>query len=141
MTVFESLAALAELVDAEDDLFLRYSTGPQRDEHNGPSRDVEADVTMLGWSVTPLTPEPWWTRTTSDWIARRVTKYAELGSDTGRRPWVLRGRIVGRGPDQEPLVSEPRFVAWIDERVLEEADAHYTEVFDRGRASNEIRTE
>ena len=30
-------------------------------------------------------------------------------------------------------------VAWLEEPVLREADEHYTKVFDRGRASDEVR--
>lgn len=141
MTTISTLDELVRRVGVEDDLFLRYSSGPEQDARNGPSRDVEADEEMVGWSATPLTPEPWWTRTTKDWVARRVTKYVEMGEETGRRPWVLRGEVVGRGPDHEPLVSEPRFVAWLDEQVLREADEHYTAAFDRGRASDEVRSE
>ena len=134
-----SLEDLARLVEADDGLFLRYSAGPEKDASNGPSRDVEAGVEMAGWSATPLSPEPWWTRTAKDWVARRVTKYVELGSETGRRPWVLHGELVGRGPDHEPLLSRLAFVAWLEEPVLREADEHYTKVFDRGRASDEVR--
>lgn len=52
---------------------------------------------------------------------------------------MLRGEVAGRGPDYEPLVDAPVLVAWLDDRVLDKADQHYTSAFDRGRASSEIR--
>jgi hypothetical protein len=67
---------------------------------------------MPGLSVTPLHPEPWWTRPLVDWVARRLCKYLELADRTwDRRPWVLTGNVVGYGPDHEPLVDNVRPLA------------------------------
>jgi hypothetical protein len=85
-------------------------------------------------SVTVLTPEPWWDRPVADWIARRVCKYAEHGTD-GRRPWILVGEVVGRGPDHEPLLGEFEPLAWLDTAVVEQALDHYRTRFDVGRRS------
>ena len=37
------------------------------------------------------------------------------------RPWLLDGRELARGPDNEPLVRCDRPIAWIDDRVIKEA--------------------
>jgi hypothetical protein len=97
----------------------------------------ESGVDLPGLSVTTLSPEPWWNRPASDWVARRVCKYAELGEENGRRPWVLTGRVVGYGPDHEPLLVDVEPVAWLDPVVVEESHRRYHERFDPGRDSSE----
>jgi hypothetical protein len=134
----ETLGSLQELVDlaaARPGLFVRYSEGPDADR-DSPSNDYEAGVDLPGWSVTPIDPEPWWTRPVIDWIARRVCKYADLADkDPSRRPWVLSGRVTGRGPDHEPLLADLEPVAWISREALDEALDHYRRAFDVGRDS------
>ncbi|SRR5690554_1773688 len=127
------------LVQAVDEhpgtVYLRYSHGPDADTDGTPSRDYESGVLLPGLSVTIVTPEPWWDRRTGDWIARRVCKYAELGANDDRRPWLLVGDVVGRGPDHEPLIGEFRPLAWLDRAVVDQARDHYHERFDVGRSS------
>ena len=48
---------------------------------------------------------------------------------------MLSGRKVGLGPDQEPLLADPRPVAMLSDAVLEQARRHYQERFDVGRDS------
>jgi hypothetical protein len=48
---------------------------------------------------------------------------------------VLTGRKVGLGPDQEPLLADPRPLAVLSDSVLEQARRHYHERFDVGRDS------
>ena len=115
-------------------VYLRYSHGPGPGIDGTPSRDYESGAQLPGLSVTVLTPEPWWDRPVADWIARRVCKYAEHGAD-GRRPWILVGEVVGRGPDHEPLLGEFEPLAWLDTAVVEQALDHYRTRFDVGRRS------
>lgn len=141
MTTAQSLAcvpdldSLVKLVEEQPNLFLRYSKGPDHDAREGPSMDYESGVTMPGLSVTTIGPEPWWPRPAVDWIARRVCKYAELGEEDGRRPWLLTGRVVGYGPDHEPLVDRINPLAWLAPEVLDAAQRRYHAVFDVGRDS------
>lgn len=137
MPVVDHFDELSRLVDRGDVLYLRYSKGPAADAQDGPSRDYESGVDLPGLSVTTLSPEPWWNRPASDWVARRVCKYAELGEENGRRPWVLTGRVVGYGPDHEPLLVDVEPVAWLDPVVVEESHRRYHERFDPGRDSSE----
>ncbi|MFJ8622230.1 DUF6098 family protein [Kitasatospora sp. NPDC093550] len=133
----EDLALLTCLATGDLDVYLRYSQGPDADRAGG-SRDYEADVPMPGLSVTPLRPEPWWPRPAVDWVARRVVKYADLNeSCPDRRPWVLTGRVVGAGPDHEPLIADPLPLAWVGRRALDEAARRYHERFAPGRASTD----
>jgi hypothetical protein len=134
MRTVASLAEVVELVDAYGTLFLRYSKGPEADR-TGPSRDYEADVKMPGLSVTVVSPEPWWRRPVEDWVARRLCKYAELGEEEDRFPWLLTGCVVGNGPDHEPLVNEVQPVARVATAALEEALSVYDERFDVGQSS------
>ncbi|HEX6525230.1 MAG TPA: DUF6098 family protein [Streptosporangiaceae bacterium] len=39
----------------------------------------------------------------------------------GVKPWLLEGRELGRGPDNEPLVRCDQPIAWISGTVIEEA--------------------
>jgi hypothetical protein len=134
MPVIDDFDALVDLVTAHDQVFVRYSRGPAEDGAH--SVDFEADVKLPGLSVTNLTPEPWWPRPWADWIARRVCKYGELGEDEpDRRPWVLLGRVVGNGPDHEPLVTDVRGLGWIGPGALRQAERRYEQRFDVGRAT------
>ncbi|MGA5820945.1 DUF6098 family protein [Kitasatospora sp. NPDC094028] len=96
----------------------------------------QADVRLPGLSVTPPRPEPWWTRPPADRVARRVMKYADLAASCPeRRPWLLTGRVVGAGPDHEPLIADPLPLAWLGPDVLHEAAHRYRERFAPGRDS------
>lgn len=135
MRTIEELDELAAVVAHEPAAFVRYSHGPEHDARQA-SRDYEAGLDMPGLSVTPLTPEPWWTRPAVDWIARRVCKYMDLADHApDRRPWILTGDVVGNGPDHEPLVSSVEPIAWIGERALRQARECYRDRFDVGRSS------
>jgi hypothetical protein len=131
----DDFTELAELVADRPDLFLRYSKGPDADAASGPSRDYESGETMPGLSVTTIGPEPWWSRPAADWVARRICKYAELGAEHDRFPWLLTGRVVGQGPDHEPLVTDAVPVARIGPRALDAARRRYRERFDVGQDS------
>ncbi len=68
--------------------------------------------------------EEWWRdRPVRLWVARRLYDYRHLANlrGPGVRPWVLRGELCGRGPDNEPLVRCHRPVAWIADTALREA--------------------
>jgi hypothetical protein len=131
----EDLAAVAELVKQNGGLFLRYSKGPGSDAAQPCSLDYESGVELPGLSVTTIQPEYWWPRPAQDWVARRICKYAELGEEEGRFPWLLRGRVVGYGPDHEPLVRDVEPVARISETALQQAKQCYEELFEVGRDS------
>jgi len=135
LPVADDLAAVVELVKQNGGLFLRYSEGPASDAAEPRSHDYEANVDLPGLSVTTIQPEYWWPRPARDWVARRICKYAELGEEEGRFPWLLRGRVVGYGPDHEPLISEFEPVARISAKALQEAKECYEERFDVGRDS------
>ncbi|USI89704.1 DUF6098 family protein [Rhodococcus pyridinivorans] len=126
------ITSLDQLADLATDplLYLRYSKGPAADAEDGPSRDYEANVTLPGLSATTLSPEPWWRRPVKDWVARRVCKYSELAEEDGRFAWLLTGRMVGRGPDHEPLLVDVRPHARLSKGVLDEAKKWYDEHFD-----------
>lgn len=120
MRSIETLDEVAELAAGQPALFVRVSTGPEDDRRTG-STDYETGLTMPGLSVNPLHPPRWWRdRPVADWVARQLCTYEHLIDDE-RRPWLLVGRIVDRGPDNEPLVEIVTPVAWLSEAVLDEA--------------------
>ena len=131
----DDLEQLVRFVQRHEGVLLRYSQGPKADADSGPSRDYEAGVDLPGLSATTVEPEPWWPRPAEDWIARRVCKYAELGEQEGRYPWLLTGDVAAHGPDHEPVVVHVRPLARITERALDEAKALYHQRFDVGRDS------
>lgn len=134
LPVLDSLDDVLEAVIEHPGLLVRYSMGPASDAEDGPSRDYEADVDLPGWSATTLEPEPWWPRPSADWVARRLCKYDEL-DEPDRFPWLLTGRVVGEGPDHEPLVTDIEPVAWVGRNALAEARRRYEERFDVGQGS------
>jgi hypothetical protein len=129
LPVLRSLAELAEQVTA--DAHLRFSRGPEHDRGRR-SRDYESGLDLSGLSVNPLAPEPWWQRPVADWLARQVCQYVHLmeEADDDRRPWVLRGDVVARGPDNEPLIAAFEPVALLGDELIAEAKRHYAEHFD-----------
>ena len=116
------------MIEESPGLYLRYSEGPEKDWKAGPSTDYESGQEMPGWSVTTVDPEPWWTRPAADWIARRMSQYAQLAEESDRFPWLLRGR-------REPLVDGLAPVARVGRRALDEALTRYRERFDVGNDS------
>jgi hypothetical protein len=124
--VLRCLAELASLVRSSSGLHVRWSKGPEADQGVTASRDGLTGVRLPGLSANPLDLEPWWAdRPVELWVARRLYDYSHLPREKGSgvRPWLLRGRVEGRGPDNEPLLRAVEPVAWIDEAVIEEAQA------------------
>lgn len=123
-------SALCDLVDSYQMLFMRCSKGPEDDLRNGHSVDLESGEHLPGWIATILTPEPWWTLPTADWVARRVATFPSPLRQPDEQIWVLLADLVGRGPRHEPLVDNMHFVAWLRPEALLEAVDHYTTHFD-----------
>jgi hypothetical protein len=127
MRTLRDLQELAALVERHrEDLFVRWSKGPDEDLAEGgqSSRDELTKVKLPGLSANPLRVERWWgQRPLTLWVARRLYDYSHLRKRRGPgvRPWILQGRITGRGPDNEPLVVCRRPIAWVAESVLEDA--------------------
>lgn len=134
--VLTALGDLIKLIGQGRPLFVRYSKGPD-DDAQRESRDYESGLPLPGLSVNPLDPEPWWTRPLEDWVARQLCQYAHLKDESEEelRPWVLTGRVVSRGPDNEPVVENPQPVAYLSNELVDEAKALYDERFDVGRDS------
>jgi Family of unknown function (DUF6098) len=128
MPTVETLDELAELIRVNPRLFVRWSRGPVADGDGngaGSSSDDLTGISLPGLSANPLAVEPWWDdRPLRLWVARRLYDYSHLKHDKGPgvRPWLLEGREVGRGPDNEPLVGCDKPVAWIADRVISEAE-------------------
>jgi len=125
-----SVAEVAELVSLVHPLYVRFSAGPEEDR-TSVSRDHESGCLLPGLSVNPMHPEPWWDRPTEHWVARQLCQYAHLMTP-GRVPWLLTGRVVGRGPDCEPLLVDVVPAASVDPQVVHEAGRLYREAFDAG---------
>jgi hypothetical protein len=130
-----SLDELCRVVEGRQ-LYVRVSRGPLHDRART-STDYESGLDLPGLSVNPLTPESWWTRPLEDWLARQVCDYVHLLEDSAdeRRMWVLAGRIVARGPDNEPLLADVEPVAELSDACVREAQARYRECFEAGNDS------
>ncbi|MEV7676467.1 DUF6098 family protein [Streptomyces sp. NPDC088752] len=119
-----SLDDLDRLVAERDDLYVRWSRGPDPDLRSVSSVDDLTGVRLPGLSASALGVEDWWgERPARLWIARRLYDYCHLPrlKDPLTKPWVLCGREVGRGPDNEPLVADVEPLAWIGDDVITEA--------------------
>jgi hypothetical protein len=125
-----SLEELADVLARWDDgpegcsLFVRWSTDAARDLTETRSSDELTGVALPGLSANSLAVEPWWgDRSLRTWVARRLYDYRHLVElrGPGTRPWILAGREIGRGPDNEPLVQQCRLVAAVEPDVIDEA--------------------
>ncbi|MCM3696650.1 DUF6098 family protein [Microbacterium oleivorans] len=133
LLVIHRLAELAALVRSSPGLHVRWSEGPGQDAERT-SIDAESGLRLPGLSVNPLDAEGWWTRPLEDWLARQLSQYRHLQDENPDRfAWILRGEFAGRGPDCEPLLSDPEAVAILDEQLLQEAEDRYRGEFDAGR--------
>jgi hypothetical protein len=125
VTSLEELAREFQNWPHEDcELFVRWSPDVERDLDRQESKDELTGVPLPGLSSNSLTVEPWWERRPLDmWLARRLYDYRHLVEKRGpgTRPWLIAGREVGRGPDNEPLVDVSRVVAVIDQDVIDAA--------------------
>jgi hypothetical protein len=134
MPTLDRLDELTLLIEHGEAVYLRYSPGPEADATH-PSKDHESGLLMSGVSANPLRPPRWWTRPPEDWVARAVCQYIrEL--DEGARPWVLTGRVVDFGPDNEPLLAEVQPIAWLSDELLAAARRHYREQLAAGQATH-----
>jgi hypothetical protein len=132
LPVIDRLSDLVELVADRSGLFVRFSDGPDADSAEQ-SVDYESGLPLPGLSANRLNPAPWWTRPLIDWVARQVCQYAHLRDRSeSHRGWVLTGDVVGRGPDDEPLIADIHPIAWLSTDLVDEADAWYAERFERG---------
>ncbi|MFF7976370.1 DUF6098 family protein [Streptomyces sp. NPDC007905] len=126
LPVVSKLAELAALVQRHRGLYVRWSLGPEPDMGKVSSTDDLTGVPMPGLSANPLDVEEWWQgRSVELWVARRLYDYAHLPHEKGPgvRPWTLKGRETGRGPDNEPLVVDVEPMCWIADEVIDEARA------------------
>jgi hypothetical protein len=117
----DTLDELTTLVASWPGLHVRWSRGPE-DDADETSRDHASGLDLPGLAANPLDPPGWWTLPLARWVARQVTTYEHLGDDAPDHiAWVLTGRIVDRGPDNEPLLADVRPVAPLGRAVLEAA--------------------
>jgi Family of unknown function (DUF6098) len=130
--VIDTLAELERITATTEPTYVRYSKGPRHDAREK-SIDTESGLELPGLSVNPLTAEAWWTRPAADWLARQVCQYQHLREQNPeRRPWIVQGRVVARGPDCEPLLVNVRTIGMLSDRLLDEARQRYAERFDAG---------
>ncbi|MFF8602456.1 DUF6098 family protein [Streptomyces sp. NPDC015232] len=124
LRTFTTLDALTRAVGDREDLYVRWSLGPEHDLREESSQDELTGVALPGLSASPLGREAWWgDRSARLWVARRLYDYCHLPRvrDPRTRPWLLRGTEVARGPDNEPLVTGVEPLGWIARAVIAEA--------------------
>jgi hypothetical protein len=117
---------VVELVRSDDrDLYVRF--GDPGDDLRSHSVDHESGLTMPGLSVNPVSPPSWWQgRSLAAWVVRQICSYAHLQEHDPQRACVLlTGRIVDRGPDNEPLLNDASLVAILAPEVVEEAQRRH----------------
>lgn len=92
------------------------------------SIDAESGLALPGLPAHPLQPEEWWYRPIGDWLARQVTHLAEHRIDADAL-WLASGRVVGRGPDGEPLLADAAIIGVLGEPAIAEAGDRYRQRF------------
>ncbi len=123
--VITSLSELAALLGRRRGLFIRWARNWDNDEDQGCSRDALTGAPLPGLSANPLDVESWWAdRPIELWAARRLYDYSHIRRKRGPdiKAWVLAGREVGRGPDNEPLIECADVIGIVGDAVLKEAD-------------------
>ncbi|MGR4879887.1 DUF6098 family protein [Streptomyces sp. LARHCF249] len=130
LPTLKTLDEVAVRLGDGEGVYVRWSRDPDADLDTSSSSDELTGTPLPGLSANPLDVEPWWgERPIRIWVARRLHDYSHLprvrGDDV--RPWLLRGREAGRGPDNEPLVRDAEPLAWIAPDVIEEATREITE--------------
>src|SRR3990167_4272724 len=121
MITITTLAELEQTVSAlsegDRQVFVRYSKSPVADCRRGVSHNYAVGRDEGGLSCESLACPAWWPvngRTRRGHLAMQVRSYAYLLGQGlgGTRAWVLTGREVGRGGDNEPLVADAAPIAW-----------------------------
>ncbi len=131
--VLTSLDQLDRLVRQRPGLCLRYAESSGSGSHEA-SVDAESGLSLPGLSAIPLDAEPWWRRPSADWLARQLCQYRHLREQNPARvAWILTGRLVGHGPDREPLLADVVPVARLSTDVLDQAADRYAQEFRAGR--------
>lgn len=116
-------------------LHIRHSGGPSNDAQRS-TVDFESGLHLPGLTVYPLQPEEWWHRPISDWLVRQLCQLGRRqNGDSSGYAWALTGRMVGRGPDCEPLLANVLPVARLSGHLFEEAQERYRENFNVGENS------
>lgn len=129
--VIDSWDRVGRLLQGAEPVYVRHSKGYQVDASSR-SVDGESGLELPGLSANPMNPEPWWSRPWEDWIARQVCQYRHLSEgDDETETWLLTGRVVGRGPDCEPLLSDIRPMGRLSETFIKEAEERYDANFSR----------
>ena len=115
----DEVVAAVERSDAP--VYVRFGKAPPEGLEE-PSIDGETGLQLPGVSANPLTPPNWWRGFGLDeWIARRICSYAHLQADEPERVCLLvRGTVVERGPDNEPLLGDVEAIAVASRAVVEE---------------------
>jgi hypothetical protein len=124
VTSLDEFAGLVDGWERDLPLYVRWTRDLEADLANEVSRDELTGIELPGLSANGLTIEDWWgDRSTRPWLARKLHDYRHLPRrhGEGTRPWVLTGREIGRGPDNEPLIVECEPIAEITEAVIDEA--------------------
>ena len=134
MPTLGRLDELTQLAEHGVELYLRYSPGPVADAQHA-STDHESGLVMPGLSANPLRVPAWWSLPPEDWLARRICQYLRELRE-GARPWVLTGKVVDFGPDNEPLLDDVEPIAWLSGELVRHAHQRYRDRLDAGRATH-----
>ena len=108
-------------------LHVRFSRGFAADLEDG-GIDRETGLELPEYAARPLDPEPWWTLPTVDWIARQLSRGP--APRPGSFAWLLRGRVVGRDADGDPLLADVEVVGRLADSLLAEAARVWRQRFD-----------
>ncbi|GAA4430416.1 hypothetical protein GCM10023169_33830 [Georgenia halophila] len=132
LPLLEDIGQVVDLQRKVGQLYVRYSKGPDADVPEE-SVDKESGCRLPGLSANPITPEPWWDRPSEQWVARQLCQYDHLSRRRGTVGWLLTGKMVGRGPDCEPLLSDVAALAVISPKCQDQAKDVYEKAFEPGR--------
>lgn len=116
-----SLSGIVALQEKLGEVFLRF-TGRYQPDLDG--CDTADGYQLPGLRCWALRPEPWWGGSPEQWVARQISEHDYLVAG-GQRPWLVTGRLAGRGADGEPILAAVRAIAPISAPALWEAKTTY----------------
>lgn len=120
MREITSLDELKELADKYDDLYIRYSSDIEGDKVRQRSTNHVTGNQESGLSANGISGRD------RLWIAINAVEYHRLCSGPG---WIIRGRDIGRGSDNEPLLHDIEVIGVLGDSCMEKchqlSDLHF----------------
>lgn len=115
----KSISELNDLVNSQENLFIRWSRGIEFDKKQCVSRDFAAGCAHSGLSAVKLNKD--WSEAE---LASRVSEYSFLRIKDGRiSAWIYKGNEVGNDSDAASSITEVELVGTLSSGLIKQLDS------------------